>query len=125
MEGRRKGGGGGGRGRKREGEKEERGERRKRGGRKEKREMKKEAGMEERWRTTYLIPNETVITQKIFIPATHLGGREDEKERGEKIILQSTYTTNFTHTYNVGIVQGFHSYLSIYLSIYPRIYISK
>ena len=95
MEGRREGRGGergeeGGRG---EGRQRRRGEKGGReGGRKEKREMKKEAGMEEReWRTTYLVPNETVITQKIFIPATHLGGREDGRGRGGKIVLQSTY----------------------------------
>ena len=34
-----------------------------------------------RWKTTYLVPNETVITQKIFIPATHLGGRKGGKEK--------------------------------------------
>ena len=59
-----------------------------RGGRKKEREGEEnEQGRQEwkrgRWRTTYLVPNETVIPQKIFIPATHLGGRTGGGEEKE------------------------------------------
>ena len=73
------------------GEKGEGGEGRKRGreggggggkkGREERNERRQEWRIG-RWRTTYLVPNETVVAQKIFIPATHLGGREDGRMGG-------------------------------------------
>ena len=76
---RREGGREGGRKGGREGR--ERGEE----GEKEREGEENEQGRQEwkrgRWRTTYLVPNETVIPQKIFIPATHLGGRTRRKEK--------------------------------------------
>ena len=120
MEGRReegeergRGGGRGEEGGREEGRRRRRGEKGGReGGSKEKREMKKEAGMEEReWRTTYLVPNETVITQKIFIPATHLGGREDGRKGGWEGEGRKNHFSEYIHykfytIHNVGIVKG-------------------